>query len=328
MKVHRYDHARWGAANRELLNREVAFLRNPPPGPALPPLLFAGESLREGWLARGCLEGDLLLDLINSGRPYDAVTFVQDVLAELVMLEHSGLYHSDVRTWNVIIGADGHASLIDYGSDRRAAGRLRLAARRLPVVSDLRARGPWPGHDRVAADPPPLVQSGRIAGGAHAFWSMLESPPATWSFARLQQEIARAPSTTVTSGAFGTILAALEVLDARSEDQRRKPRGPFEAALPEDLRRTREAQIEAALSGNDASSTHVPACRAARGRACRGAETTLPRPSARSDRHNGARGRARPLPRSHHRSTSWRVSAPLRFVRRCFDALLRRLRPR
>ena len=61
------------------------------------------------------LPGELLLETIYSGKAYDAKRVLGDVLAQLVALEAAGLYHSDVRLWNVIINPTGQASLIDYG---------------------------------------------------------------------------------------------------------------------------------------------------------------------------------------------------------------------
>lgn len=84
--------------------------------PLLPPLLAYeadGERIR---LARGFKEGELLSSRIASRRPYDAWGVVEDVLKELEALESLRLYHSDLRSWNVVLAPDGRAGLIDFGA--------------------------------------------------------------------------------------------------------------------------------------------------------------------------------------------------------------------
>jgi O-antigen chain-terminating methyltransferase len=315
VKIHRYDHPALGATNREQLNREVAFLRNPPPGLAVPPLLLSGETLHEGWLARGYLEGDLLLDLINSGGSYDAITIVQDVLAQLVILERSGLYHDDVRTWNVIVGADGHASLIDFGAIVEkpvdCAWPRDLFLSFLVFAREVHGgvTTVWPLLRRPWFNPEGLPE-------AHAFWSMLESPPATWSFARLQEEIGRAPATTANS-AVRPILAAVEDFDLASEDRRRGREAAFAAASSEKdtALAARADEIERLAGELAAARRHVAEM-----------ERALADAKAREIALSDATQREAALRRdiaSIRQSTSWRVTAPLRFTRRCFDALRR-----
>lgn len=60
--------------------------------------------------------GRLLSELIDDGSPYDPDKVVSELLEQLVMLERVGLYHNDVRCWNVLISQEGKAILIDYGA--------------------------------------------------------------------------------------------------------------------------------------------------------------------------------------------------------------------
>jgi hypothetical protein len=319
VKVHRYDDPGRAAANRETRDREVAFLRDPPPGLAVPPLLFAGETQREGWLARGCLEGDLLLDLMIAGGTYDAATIVRDVLAQLVVLERSGLYHGDVRAWNVIVGSDGHASLIDYASI--SARPVDNAWPRDVFLSFLifarevhgRVTTLWPSIRRPWLDPVGLPE-------AHAFWSLLESPPETWSFARLQQDIERAPATTANS-AVRPILAAFEMFDREAEDQRSKRDAEFEAALS-----GKDAALQAHAGEIERLAGELTAARSQVAATERALTDAGAREIALDRAHSEATRREAALRRdiaSILRSKSWRATAPLRFARRWFDALRR-----
>ena len=61
---------------------------------------------------------------------------LRDVVAQLATLEAAGLYHNDVRAWNVLIGPDGRAALIDYGAHiPRRQQRLHVAAKYIPCRS-------------------------------------------------------------------------------------------------------------------------------------------------------------------------------------------------
>lgn len=61
------------------------------------------------------IKGDLLLDIINGHIIYDSDDLIKKILWQLVILEDNGLYHSDLRTWNIIIDND-IVYIIDYGS--------------------------------------------------------------------------------------------------------------------------------------------------------------------------------------------------------------------
>ncbi len=116
VKLFRLDHATRLTPNLDEYNNEVNFLSNPPMDFNAPCLLLHGRNEYEAWLVREQLPGELLVDMISSGKSYDAKLVLKDILAQLVTLESVGLYHNDIRVWNVLIGSGGHASLIDYGA--------------------------------------------------------------------------------------------------------------------------------------------------------------------------------------------------------------------
>ena len=95
----------------------VAFLKDPPPGLTAPRLEGWGRSATEAWLIRELLPGMTLETHIAEGRKsYDPDRVLREVLRQLQAMEAAGLYHNDLRTWNVIIDPAGGATLIDYGS--------------------------------------------------------------------------------------------------------------------------------------------------------------------------------------------------------------------
>lgn len=116
IKVYDLDHKTLGDANLQEYCNETHFLENPPPHYGSPRLLLHGRHKNEAWLVRECLPGQLLLDIIQAGKPYDSASILKAILEQLAMLESKGLFHSDVRTWNVLVDAEGVAKLIDYGA--------------------------------------------------------------------------------------------------------------------------------------------------------------------------------------------------------------------
>lgn len=105
-----------GQRNREEHRREVGFLSNPPDGFQTPKLYSHGEKEFESWIVTERLKGQLLLDVITREESYDGKQIVHEILDQLVQLEQHGLYHDDVRVWNVWLKDDGHAQILDFGS--------------------------------------------------------------------------------------------------------------------------------------------------------------------------------------------------------------------
>lgn len=102
--------------NLREFHNEVVFLREPPASYPVPPLIGALNDSSDLFLVRGMMEGRLLSDVIDEGGPYDADRVLSELLEQLVILESVGLYHNDVRCWNVLICPEGRANLIDYGA--------------------------------------------------------------------------------------------------------------------------------------------------------------------------------------------------------------------
>ena len=57
-----------------------------------------------------------MLDVILRGDDFNAKKVIENVLDQLVYIEGLGLYHNDIRLWNVLIDKRGNCNLIDYGS--------------------------------------------------------------------------------------------------------------------------------------------------------------------------------------------------------------------
>ncbi len=116
IKMFDLDQPKRTEENLQEYNNTINFLSNPPPGFNAPRLLQHGRNEHTSWLIRELLPGELLVDRICSGKVYDIKRILKDILAQLVALESVGLYHNDLRVWNILISPSGKASLIDYGS--------------------------------------------------------------------------------------------------------------------------------------------------------------------------------------------------------------------
>ncbi|WP_025245294.1 methyltransferase domain-containing protein [Candidatus Sodalis pierantonius] len=102
--------------NQDELRRECAFLSAPPSGFVAPALLGHGISDSEGWLITERLEGELLRDRLLREDGLDKARIIGELLEQLTLLEQAGLYHDDLRSWNVLINHKDEVRLIDYGS--------------------------------------------------------------------------------------------------------------------------------------------------------------------------------------------------------------------
>lgn len=186
VKLYRFDHNR-GTYNREEFVREHGVLSNPPPGLPTPACLLSGAHGSEGWSVVERLPGRLLLDLLREGQAIDHRSLILAILDQLVALEAAGLYHGDVRTWNILVTDQGAATLIDYGS-----------------ISPLKEDVAWPGNlflsffilvrevvTGLVDDPSPLRT---IAINPHSLpqpyrhWAqgLWQRPLADWSFRDMQ----------------------------------------------------------------------------------------------------------------------------------------------
>ena len=99
----------------ELMNESI-FLKNETPGFRDSKLICYGSNSSESWLVRTSVPGRLLLDIILNNEYYDDEKIISGVLEQVAILEKNGLYHNDLRPWNILIGDDEQVYLIDYGS--------------------------------------------------------------------------------------------------------------------------------------------------------------------------------------------------------------------
>lgn len=103
-------------ANTTEYDNEVAYLNGRSDLSGAPRLLAHGRDQEADWLLRETLPGRLLSEMMSKQSPYSYEKVVDSLLDELVELERIGLYHNDIRTWNVIVSDSGSASFIDYGA--------------------------------------------------------------------------------------------------------------------------------------------------------------------------------------------------------------------
>lgn len=115
VKHYLFDHRR-GEHNRSEFVKEKQFLTNTPPGFSVPTCILTGENYAEGWIVIERWPGRLLLTLLRDGVSIDHREVLLAVLDQLAILEAAGLYHDDVRTWNVLVTDGCTVHLIDYGS--------------------------------------------------------------------------------------------------------------------------------------------------------------------------------------------------------------------
>lgn len=106
---------------QQLLNqteqaKEVQFLNSAPPGFKVPRLLASGGAVSAVWTVMERLPGRTLLELEQQHVDFDRTATLEAVLDQLVILESAGLYHTDLRTWNVLRSDNGTVQLIDFGS--------------------------------------------------------------------------------------------------------------------------------------------------------------------------------------------------------------------
>jgi O-antigen chain-terminating methyltransferase len=106
-------------------------------------------------------------------------------------LESAGLYHDDIRTWNVLIGPDDRASLIDFGAispaRRDCVWPHDIFLAFLITVQEI-ANGEVPDSNPRE----PLLNPATLPEPYRAVWRVfLEQPLEQWSFALLRDLMER-----------------------------------------------------------------------------------------------------------------------------------------
>lgn len=189
VKVYLLDNPWKREKNLSEIRTETAFLRREIENFRKPRLLLADEHRDEAWLVRECLDGELLCDIMHEGWSCDPEALLDEILDQLVALESAGLYHGDVRTWNILVDPSGHATLIDYGdlSDKPAdcTQPHNIFLSFMLLVREICTGEPRRAHRAALPtfSPDELPDPYRSA-----FWSMLARPPEHWSFARLRKD--------------------------------------------------------------------------------------------------------------------------------------------
>jgi O-antigen chain-terminating bifunctional methyltransferase/kinase len=111
IKFFRFDGTRV-TINKTELSRELNFLSN---NRGFPKIFNYKFSINYGWIERELIIGENLLDVILNKIDFNPHFVIESLLKQLVALEKNGLYHRDLRVWNMIISPKNKIHLIDYG---------------------------------------------------------------------------------------------------------------------------------------------------------------------------------------------------------------------
>jgi SAM-dependent methyltransferase len=114
-KTYQFSHAR-GEYNKQEYDNEIKFAKTKSPGFRRAKMLASGQTETQGWIVYSRLKGVLLLDIIQAKGDWSARKILADVLGQLAKLQERGLYHADLRVWNILIDDRGSTWLIDYGA--------------------------------------------------------------------------------------------------------------------------------------------------------------------------------------------------------------------
>lgn len=116
LKLFRF-HGPQAALNRQELEREIECLNRPDAAAlGLPKLAAHFLGQHEGWILRERFSGTLLSTCLLNGEKLDSAAIVDSLLQQLAALEGAGLFHEDLRAWNILVRPNKLATLIDYGS--------------------------------------------------------------------------------------------------------------------------------------------------------------------------------------------------------------------
>jgi O-antigen chain-terminating methyltransferase len=189
MKLFRF-HGPHAALNRQELEREIECLDRPDAAAlGLPKLAdhFLGQ--HEGWILRERIEGTLLSTRLFNGENLDLAAIVGSLLRQLAALEEAGLFHEDLRAWNILVRPDGLASLIDYGSiSGERKDREHFRDWRIPLLIIFNQL--FKPHDTFSW-PPQLIDlhpAGLPMPASNLAWKLWHDAPEEWSWAKIARE--------------------------------------------------------------------------------------------------------------------------------------------
>lgn len=94
---------------------EVAFLKKYPDLSFVPTVLAYEKKEKRVYAVYKIKKGKLLVEALKDGDNLEYRTIFYDILEQCVELEKHGLYHGDMRIWNICIN-EGRAFLIDFGN--------------------------------------------------------------------------------------------------------------------------------------------------------------------------------------------------------------------
>jgi len=189
LKLFRF-HGPQAALNRQELEREIECLNRPDAatlGFPKPAAHFLGR--HEGWVLRERISGTSLSTCLFNGDKLDKVAIVDSLLQQLAALERAGLFHEDLRVWNILVRSDGLATLMDYGSicgeckDRDYPRDWRIPL--LIILNQL-----FKSHDALSW-PPQLIDLHPInlpLPASSLAWKLWHDAPEEWSWARIARE--------------------------------------------------------------------------------------------------------------------------------------------
>ncbi|WP_127168828.1 methyltransferase domain-containing protein [Xanthomonas sp. BRIP62415] len=169
---------------------EVSFLRMPPPGVTAPSLMAHLQDSQDVWILRQQLAGRLLSELIEEKAPYAYEEVADTIIAQLVALEAAGLYHNDIRCWNLLLDDAGRIAFIDYGAvSTEAADCVWPNDLLLSLLITLREIV----HGQVSAPLPvrrPLLDISMLpARYRDAFHHVLALPQENWTYRALHDAL-------------------------------------------------------------------------------------------------------------------------------------------
>ncbi|WP_096998295.1 class I SAM-dependent methyltransferase [Escherichia coli] len=172
--------------NKNELHNEMCFLAQPPTGFDTPALLAHGENAQSGWLVMEKLPGSLLSDMLVAGEEIDREKIIGTLLRSLAVLEKQGLWHDDVRPWNVMVDARQHARLIDFGSivttPQDCSWPANLVQSFFVFVNELFAENKnWTGFWRSA----PVHPFNLPQPWSNWLYAVWQEPVDSWNFALL-----------------------------------------------------------------------------------------------------------------------------------------------
>ena len=102
--------------NKGEFENEVKFLENEVLIENKPKLKYKFENEKFGIIARDLINGEILYNILTKLSFDDKKRIVLDLLSQLIILEKNGLFHNDLRVWNIIVNQNNNVSLIDYGA--------------------------------------------------------------------------------------------------------------------------------------------------------------------------------------------------------------------